>query len=95
MNWKQLLSAKRTRGSSGKPHYVKNTDFERILNQIAVISSCPAAELREIMQQAMDAALADPSPVVQAMWDSIPRRGSQITLDEFMAHLIRQNILLP
>ena len=27
MNWKQLLSAKRTRRGSGKPHYVKNTDL--------------------------------------------------------------------
>lgn len=72
-----------------------NTAFERILQQIACANQVTSAEIREQMQLAMDAAMANPDPAVQAMWNSIPKRGARPTLDEFMDYLIGKNLLLP
>ena len=74
---------------------MQKTEFEKILDQIAQASQTSSAELREKMQQAMEAALKDPSPSVQAMWQSVPKQGGTPTLDEFMAYLIDRNLLLP
>ena len=41
--------------------------FEKILGQIASISQVSPQELRAKMQLAMDEALSDPDPAVQAM----------------------------
>ena len=74
---------------------MQNTPFERILGQIASANQVSSSEVREKMQLAMEAAMANPDPAVQAMWDSIPKSGSKLTLDEFMDYLIDKNLLLP
>ena len=71
------------------------TSFEQILNQIAKTSSLSQGEIRDRMQLAMDAALADPSPAVQAMWNAVPKQGDIPTLEEFMNYLIEKNMLSP
>ena len=47
------------------------------------------------MQLAMEASIANHAPSVQAMWDSIPKKGPKPTLEEFMDYLIEKNLLLP
>ena len=74
---------------------MQNTPFERILAQIASANQVSSSEVREKMQLAMEAAMANPDPAFQAMWDSIPKSGSKLTLDEFMDYLIDKNLLLP
>ena len=74
---------------------MQKTEFEKILDQIAHASQTSPGEIREKMQQAMEAALKDPSPSVQAMWSAVPKQGSTPTLDEFMAYLIDKKLLLP
>ena len=69
--------------------------FEQILRQIALISNTTPEKIRQEMEAAMVSALQNPDPVVQQMWDSIPRKGDTPTLDEFMEYLIEQNTLLP
>lgn len=72
-----------------------NTAFDRILAQIASVNQVCPSEVREKMQFAMEEAMANPDPAVQAMWASIPKSGSKPTLEEFMAYLIEKNLLLP
>ena len=74
---------------------MQKTSFEQILNQIAKTSSMSAEELRSSMQLAMDTALTDPSPTVQAMWKAVPKQGDIPTLDEFMNYLVDKNMLSP
>lgn len=69
--------------------------FEKIIRQIASANRVSSMEVREKMQLAMEAAMTNPDPAVQAMWDSIPKKGSKPTLDEFMDYLIGKNLLLP
>ena len=71
------------------------TPLEKIIHQIARVNRTSSLEVREKMQQAMEDALANPDPSVQAMWASIPRRGSRPTLEEFMDYLIEKNLLTP
>jgi len=54
--------------------------FEKILTQIASASHMPPSRLRERMQAAMEAALENPDPSVQDMWNSIPKQGDNPTL---------------
>lgn len=74
---------------------MQNSGFDKILRQIAEAKQVSSREVREKMQLAMDAAMANPDPSVQAMWDSIPKKGTKPTLDEFMDYLIERNLLLP
>lgn len=74
---------------------MQKSAFEKIIEQIAEASQTTPGEVREKMQSAMASALKNPDPMVQAMWDSIPKEGSLPTLDEFMDHLIGKNLLLP
>lgn len=69
--------------------------FNRILTQIANASHISSMELREKMQLAMESAMANPDPAVQAMWNSIPKKGDKPTLEEFMDYLIARNLLAP
>ena len=71
------------------------TPLEKIIQQIAVTNRTSSREVREKMQLAMDAAMENPDPAVQAMWASIPRKGSKPTLEEFMDYLIGKNLLSP
>ena len=69
--------------------------FEQILQLIAAINSTSPAEVRRQKESAMASALQNPDPTVQQMWNSIPRKGTAPTLDEFMEYLIDQKALLP
>ena len=73
--------------------FMHRTQFDEILNQIANANRISPTEVRENLRAAMTAALADPNPVVQAMWQSVPRKGSKPTLEEFMDYLIGKNLL--
>lgn len=74
---------------------MQDSPFERILQQLASTGQVSAQELRQQMQQAMEEALQNPDPAVQAMWARVPKQGRQPTLEEFMDHLIAQNLLAP
>ena len=71
------------------------TPLEKIIHQIAMANGHSSLEIREKMQQAMEDALANPDPAVQAMWATIPKGGTKPTLEEFMDYLIEKNLLKP
>ena len=74
---------------------MQDSAFNRILTQISRASHVSASDLRAKMQLAMEAAMANPDPVVQDMWRSIPKKGEKPTLEEFMEYLIDKNLLSP
>lgn len=74
---------------------MRNSAFDKILAQIASAKQTSPSEVRAQMQLAMEAAMENPDPAVQAMWESIPRKGDDLTLDDFMDYLIDRNMLLP
>ena len=74
---------------------MKKTAFEQILDQIACANQVSSGEVREKMRIAMAAALENPDPAVQAMWNSVPKKGRSPTLEEFMDYLIERKMLQP
>ena len=74
---------------------MEKSGFEKILAQIAQANHATTEEVRRSMEAAMELALRDSDPVVQQMWDLIPRKGDDPTLDEFMEYLIDRKELLP
>ncbi len=74
---------------------MEQTGFEQILRQMARAGNTTPEKIRQEMESAMTSALQNPDPMVQQMWDSIPRKGDTLTLDEFMEYLIQQNTLQP
>ncbi len=71
------------------------TQFEQILDQIASVNGISATQVRENLRTAMTSALDSPNPAVQAMWESIPRKGRHPTLEEFMDYLIENHMVQP
>ena len=74
---------------------MEKNGFAQILSQIAQAKQTNPEEIRRHMEKVMASALQNPDLAVQKMWDSIPRRGTVPTLDEFMEYLIDQNQLVP
>ena len=62
-------------------------NFEQIIKEIAVMQGMTPAEVRKEMQYAMDEAMRNPSPQIQAAWASIPRHGKNLTLEEFVEYM--------
>lgn len=74
---------------------MERNGFRQILEQIAAANQTTPEEVRQRMEAAMDSALRNPDPVVQQMWASIPRQGTDLTLDEFMDYMIGSKQVLP
>ena len=74
---------------------MQKTSFDLILDQIASADRITSMEVRERLRMAMASALKDPNPAVQAMWNSVPKKGDTPTLEEFMDYLIQKNMLQP
>ena len=74
---------------------MEKSGFEQILQQIASTRNTTPEEVRQQLESAMETALKNPDPLVQKMWQSIPKKGSTPTLDEFMEYLIEKNALVP
>ena len=69
---------------------MKRKKFDQILQRIANENHTTVREVRREMELAMQAGQANPDPAVQAMWNSIPRKGHRLTLEEFVAYLAKK-----
>ena len=61
--------------------------FNQILTEIAKKNNTSPDHVRSEMQKAMDAAMRNPDPAVQARWASSPRKGAVPTLEEFIEYM--------
>ena len=64
--------------------------FDRIIRKMAAESNTPPEQIRMEMQQAMDEAMQNPDPIIQARWKKIPRKGKELTLEEFVEYVASQ-----
>ena len=69
---------------------MQKRELNSILTRIAVENNTTVREVRWEMELAMQAGQANPAPAVQAMWNSIPRKGPRLTLEEFVAYLAKK-----
>lgn len=69
---------------------MQKRELNSILTRIAVENNTTVREVRREMELAMQAGQANPDPAVQAMWNSIPRKGPRLTLEEFVAYLAKK-----
>ena len=61
--------------------------LDRIISQIAKANRSTPEKVRKDMQEAMDTAMRNPDPRVQAKWASIPKQGEVLTLEEFVEYM--------
>ena len=69
---------------------MQKRELNSILTRSAVENNSAGREVRREMELAMQAGQANPDPAVQAMWNSIPRKGPRLTLEEFVAYLAKK-----
>ena len=60
---------------------------ERIIKQIAIQHGVTPQEIKHEMMLAITEGQNSPDPFVRAQWKSIPRKGSTLTLEEFLNYL--------
>ena len=70
--------------------------MQRILEQIAAANHTTPEQVRNEMKAAMDEGQRSSNPLVQARWAAIPRKGKELTVDEFIeyvaAHLTKTHL---
>ena len=64
---------------------MESQQFREILKQIARRHNTTVEEVRHQMQLPMEEAQKCRDPAVRAQWDAIPRKGAELTLEEFVA----------
>ena len=63
--------------------------LRRILEQIAQRENTTVKEVRREILGVMEEGQRNPDPTVQAAWAAIPRKGKELTLEEFVEYLAR------
>lgn len=66
--------------------------LRKILETIARKNNTSAENVRKEMLSAMKMGQSSKDPAVQAMWESIPRKGAELTLEEFLDYLLKQTL---
>ena len=66
---------------------MSHSNLDDIIVYIANKENTTAEAVRAEMQSAMEAAQKSRNPTAQALWASIPRKGPELTLEEFIAFL--------
>ena len=65
-------------------------EADRILLKVAQENHVSLDTVRKEFLLAMEEAQKSTDPQVQAMWASIPRKGTEITIEEFLEYSISQ-----
>lgn len=69
---------------------VKKQKFEWVLEEVARREHMSVQEVRAEMQAAIEEGQKSEDPAVQKRWAAIPRKGKELTLEEFIAYLARK-----
>ena len=69
---------------------MKKEKLNSILAHIAAQNNTTIQEVRREMELAMRAGQSSTDPAVQALWRSIPRKGSQLALEELIEYLSKK-----
>ena len=64
--------------------------IQQILEKIAIRNNTTADEVRRDIEIAMKAGQSSPDPIVQARWNAIPRKGTELTVEEFILFVAQE-----
>lgn len=71
---------------------MKANKLDKVLASIATEHHTTVQEVRMEMEYAMHVGQSNPDPAVQAQWNSIPRKGDKLTLEEFIDYIIKRTM---
>ena len=60
---------------------------DNIIKKIAKQQNTTPEHIRKEMEKAMEEAKRSQDPAVQARWAAIPRKGADVTLEEFLTYV--------
>ena len=63
--------------------------FDEMLALVAQAYDSTPDDIRSKISQALQQGQQSPDPQVRALWSSLPRAGSELTLSEFVAYLAK------
>lgn len=69
---------------------MKKRKLDVILAKIAKANGTSVQEVRKEMQVAMEAGQRSEDPKVKEIWNQIPKKGQELTLEEFVDYLVRR-----
>ena len=69
---------------------MKTNKLDKVLASIATEHHTTVQEVRREMEYAMH--VGQSNPAVQAQWNSIPRKGDKLTLEEFIDYIIKRTM---
>lgn len=64
--------------------------LDAILKRIAISHGVTVQEVRKEIQEAMEAGQRSEDSKVREIWDKIPQKGQELTLEEFLDFLIQR-----
>ena len=65
----------------------RKINAKEALRKVAFANNTTVEEVKKEIMSAMDAAMANPDPEIQAMWKTIPHVGEKPTPEEFIAYV--------
>ena len=71
---------------------MKTNKLDKVLASIATEHHTTVQEVRREMEYAMYVGQSNPDPAVPAQWNSIPRKGDKLTLEEFIDYIIKRTM---
>lgn len=72
--------------------FMHERQLRRMLETIARKNNTSAENVRKEMLFAMKMGQSSNDPAVQAVWESIPRKGTELTLEEFLDYLLKRTL---
>lgn len=66
----------------------RRINAETALRKVAKVNHTSIEDVKKEIRIAIDAAMANPDPSIQALWQSMPRSGEKPTPEEFIAFIV-------
>lgn len=67
---------------------MQKQQLQRILNQIAKEHHTTPENVYQEMKLALEQGQNSPDPMIRAKWDSIPKAGDTVTVEEFLDYMV-------
>ena len=66
--------------------------WERIIKQIAIQHGVTPKEIKHEMMLAITEGQNSPDPFIRTQWQSIPKKGKSLTLEDFLNYLYSESV---
>ena len=69
---------------------MKNSKGIKAIEQVALNRGISVIEVRKEIEIAIDAAMSNPDPAIQALWEQYRKKGSKPTPEEFIVSMAKK-----